>query len=56
MPRYELSPNMVMNLLKFLNKTPLEGFDQQDAMYEIRTVLHQPLDESVSDSAETPGK
>ncbi|WP_157336634.1 hypothetical protein [Paenibacillus lutrae] len=45
MAKYELSMNMVMNLMKFLNKTPLEGFDQQDAMYEIRAAFQQPIQE-----------
>ncbi|CAH8716442.1 hypothetical protein M5W83_02190 [Paenibacillus thiaminolyticus] len=45
MAKYELSDHMVKNLLQFLNRTPVEGFAEQDAMYEIRYVLSKPLEE-----------
>ena len=45
MPKYELSDNIVSNILQFLNRTPVEGFSQQDAMYEIRYLLSHPIAE-----------
>lgn len=43
MPRYELSEHMVKNVLQFLNRTPVEGFTEQDAMYELRYIFAHPL-------------
>lgn len=53
--KYEFTPQAHKNLLLMLNRVPITGFAEQDAMQEIRYILSNPLQEAKEPVKEKEG-